>query len=99
LEAFPIPLTEAMACGTPIITSNSSGLAEIAGDAALFVDPGNPQEIAGGMERILRDPNLRSDLSRRALQRAKTFSWEKCATEILQVLQEQGQNGKKHAAG
>ena len=50
LEAFPIPLTEAMACGTPILTSNVNGLKEIAGDAALLIDPSDTEQIANGMD-------------------------------------------------
>ena len=63
LEAFPIPITEAMACGTPIITSNVNGLEEIAGDAAVLVDPSDAQAIADAMERILSDAGLRATLS------------------------------------
>jgi glycosyltransferase involved in cell wall biosynthesis len=90
LEAFPIPLTEAMACGTPIITSNINGLEEIAGDAALLVDPDKAEEIAGAMYRVLSDDRLRNDLTQRGLARAKQFSWTKCGQETLAILEQHG---------
>lgn len=90
LEAFPIPITEAMACGTPIITSDANGLREIAEDAALRVDPENASAIAQTIERVLGDGELRSDLSARGLARSRNFSWEKCARETLDALEEVG---------
>jgi glycosyltransferase involved in cell wall biosynthesis len=90
LEAFPIPLTEAMACGTPIITSNVNGLVEIAGDAALFVDPEKPEEIADAMVKALQDQNLLQSLGRKGLMRSQTFSWPKCARETLEIIEEFG---------
>lgn len=86
LEAFPIPITEALACGTPIVTSDVNGLEEIAGDAALLVDPESPVEIAGAMQRILSDAELRASLRVRALERSKLFTWERCAKETLTIL-------------
>ena len=88
LEAFPIPITEAMACGTPIVTSNVNGLKELAGDAAVLVDPRRPDDIAAGIASVLSDAELRADLARRGLQRAEMFSWERCAQETLRLLQE-----------
>jgi glycosyltransferase involved in cell wall biosynthesis len=87
VEAFPIPLTEAMTCGTPIITSNVNGLKEIAGEAALFVDPGSVEDIADAMCRLDNDPELRDSLSRAGLERSRIFSWEKCARETLELLE------------
>lgn len=92
-EAFPIPLTEAMACGTPILTSNVNGLKEIAGDAALFVDPENIEEISDGIHRILKDPGLQMDLSRKALKRSEVFDWGKCARETIQILERVTETG------
>ncbi len=86
LEAFPIPVTEAMACGTPLITSSVNGLEEIAGDAALYVDPGDATAIAASLAQVLGDAGLRASLSRRGLARAKMFSWDRCARETLAVL-------------
>jgi glycosyltransferase involved in cell wall biosynthesis len=90
MEAFPIPVTEAMACGAPIITSCANGLEEIAGDAALLVDPENTAAIAEAIQRILEDINLRSSLSTKALARSSQFSWEKCARETLEILKTVG---------
>ena len=87
LEAFPIPLTEAMACGTPILTSNVNGLKEIAGDAALLVDPTDTECIATSMARILSDVELRKSLSRKGLERSSLFSWDRCAKSTLAVLE------------
>lgn len=83
LEAFPIPITEAMACGTPIVTSDANGLLEIAGDAALLVDHTNPAAIADAVVRILGDPALAEQLSRRGLSRSKMFTWDECARLTL----------------
>lgn len=87
VEAFPIPLTEAMACGTPIITSQANGLKEIAGDAAVLVDPTDRTAIAEAMERVLSDPDLRAALTLRGLDRARQFSWERCGREMLHILE------------
>jgi glycosyltransferase involved in cell wall biosynthesis len=93
LEAFPIPITEAMACGTPIVTSNANGLQEIAGDAALLVDPQNAREIADNMERILNNETLRAKLSACGLERSKLFTWEKCARETMRQMEEVFESG------
>lgn len=87
LEAFPIPLTEAMACGTPIITSDANGLREIAGDAAVFVNPQDSDEIAQAISRVLGDPELQAIVSERGLIRSRQFGWEKCARETLSILE------------
>jgi glycosyltransferase involved in cell wall biosynthesis len=86
LEAFPVPITEAMACGTPIITSDVNGPREIAGDAALFVDPGNPDQIADAIFRVLGDEKLQQALSEKGLARSANYSWDKCARETLESL-------------
>jgi glycosyltransferase involved in cell wall biosynthesis len=87
-EGFGLPLLEAMACGTPVITTNCASIPEVVGDAALLVNPLNSDEIMTGMERILSDLNLREYLSQKGLHRVKLFSWEKCAKETLQALKE-----------
>jgi glycosyltransferase involved in cell wall biosynthesis len=89
-EAFPIPLTEAMACGVPIVTSRVNGLQEIAGDAALLVDPRDPDDIAAGVRRILADPELRARLAAAGLQRSQQFSWESCGRRTLEILESVG---------
>jgi glycosyltransferase involved in cell wall biosynthesis len=76
-----------MACGTPILTSNVNGLKEIAGDAALLIDPGDTEQIANGMARILASSELREALSRKGLERSLLFSWDRCATQTLALLQ------------
>jgi glycosyltransferase involved in cell wall biosynthesis len=88
LEAFPIPITEAMACGTPIVTSNVNGLQEIAGDAALFVDPQDSAAIADGIDRVLNDSHLRQTLVVRGQARSRCFDWERCAAQTLAILEE-----------
>jgi Glycosyltransferase len=87
LEAFPIPLTEAMTCGTPILTSNVNGLKEIAGDAALLINPSDTEGIANGMVRILSNSELRESLSRQGLERSSLFSWDLCAKSTLALLE------------
>ncbi len=87
LEAFPIPLTEAMACGTPIVTSNINGLQEIAGDAALKVDPNDPAAVAAAVRRVVEDDELAARLSAAGLERSRHFDWESCAAKTLEVLQ------------
>jgi glycosyltransferase involved in cell wall biosynthesis len=87
LEAFPIPLVEAMACGTPILTSNVNGLKEIAGDAAVLVDPDDTELIIGGMIQILSDPHLWESLSQKGLDRSRLFTWDLCAKNTLSLLE------------
>jgi glycosyltransferase involved in cell wall biosynthesis len=86
LEAFPIPITEAMACGTPIITSRANGLEEIAGSAAVLVNPDNPEEIADTVHRVLTTPELQAQLSAAGLERSRRFNWKRCAQETLEIL-------------
>lgn len=85
-EGFGFPVLEAMACGTPVITSNISSLPEVAGDAAILVNPYSIEEITAAMQTIASDSQLRSHLSHLGLQRAKQFSWEKTAKQTIEVL-------------
>ena len=87
LEAFPIPITEAMACGTPIVTSNVNGLQEIAGDAALLIDPNDAQAIANAMCQVLSDPTLHARLSAKGIARSSKFTWDACAKKTLTILE------------
>lgn len=85
-EGFGLPVLEAMACGTPVITSNLSSLPEVAGDAALLVDPYNIEAIAHAMRMLVMDAEARSHLREAGLQRVKQFSWEKTGTATAEVL-------------
>ncbi len=91
-EGFGLPPLEAMASGTPVVTSNVSSLPEVVGDAALLVDPTDPVSIADAMRRVLTDPLLAAELSARGLARARTFSWEQAATRIHDIYQDVGRS-------
>jgi glycosyltransferase involved in cell wall biosynthesis len=84
-EGFGLPPLEAMASGTPVVTSNVSSLPEVAGDAAQLVDPYDPEAIADGIFRVLTDVDLRRDLRRRGLARARQFSWETSGRRIREI--------------
>ncbi|MCU0501939.1 MAG: glycosyltransferase family 4 protein [Anaerolineae bacterium] len=94
-EGFGIPVLEAGACGVPVITSKTSSLPEVAGDAALLVDPHDVDAIADALLRIATDAELRAELDRRGQENVKRFSWEKCARETLTVLEEAARWGRK----
>ena len=84
-EGFGLPVVEAMACGTPVITANTSSLDEIATGAAETVDPYDADAIAAGLLRLARDAEWRRELSARGLARARRFSWVRTAREMLAV--------------
>jgi glycosyltransferase involved in cell wall biosynthesis len=85
-EGFGLPVLEALACGTPVITSNLSALPEIAGDAALFVDPYNVDAIADAMVQITRSESLRLHLRSLGLTRCQAFTWAKTGEETRKIL-------------
>ncbi len=84
-EGFGLPPLEAMACGAPVLVSDTSSLPEVVGDAAVLVNPLDGGAIAQGLRRLLADPGLRTELRARGLERAATFSWDRAARETLQV--------------
>lgn len=87
-EGFGIPIIEAMAAGTPVITSNTTAMPETAGDAAVLVDPTSIEQITGALRRVMTDASLRSALRERGLARANHFPWARATTAVLQILQE-----------
>ncbi|MGD2104668.1 MAG: glycosyltransferase family 1 protein [Anaerolineae bacterium] len=85
-EGFGLPVLEAQACGCPVITSTTSSLLEVAGDAALLVDPRDSDAIANAIERVVKDSDLRANLSERGFVNVDRFSWETCAETVLRVI-------------
>jgi glycosyltransferase involved in cell wall biosynthesis len=84
-EGFGLPPLEAMASGTPVVTSNVSSLPEVVGDAAVLVDPTEPASIADGLRRVLTDPALAASLVTRGLARAAEFSWARSVAQIRAI--------------
>jgi glycosyltransferase involved in cell wall biosynthesis len=84
-EGFGLPVLEAMACGTPVVTSAAGSLPEVAGDAAEFVDPRSVQSIAAGLRRVLGDRARWEELRARGLERARAFGWDQAARETREI--------------
>lgn len=84
-EGFGLPVLEAMACGVPVLTANRASLPEVAGDAALLVDPENEQAIQEGLEKLLTDEPFRQTARERGLKQAARFTWAECVAKTVQV--------------
>ncbi len=87
-EGFGMPVIEAMACGAPVVTSNRTALPEVAGEAALLVNPESDEELAEAMVRVLRDASLRGALRKKGFERARQFTWARAAQQTLAVYRE-----------
>lgn len=90
-EGFGLPLLEAMACGAPVVASNSSSIPEVVGEAGILVSPKRPDEFAEAIERVTSNPALRETLARRGPARARHFTWEAAATKVLRAFEDAAQ--------
>lgn len=89
-EGFGMWILEAFECGVPVAVSNISSLPEVGGNACLYFDPNNKEEIKEAMLKVITDPALYADMIKRGYQRLPEFGWEKCARQTLQVLENAG---------
>jgi glycosyltransferase involved in cell wall biosynthesis len=91
-EGFGLPPVEAMACGTPVITSDGTSLSEVVGDAAVLVDPESADSIADAILRVTASESLRSEMRRRGLERARRFNWDDAAAGTWEILSREAQS-------
>ncbi|OKH25539.1 glycosyl transferase family 1 [Hydrococcus rivularis NIES-593] len=84
-EGFGLPPLEAMQCGTPVITSNTSSLPEVVGDAGITIDPKQEDELCDALLKVINDSELRASLSQKGIERVSQFSWARCAEETIKV--------------
>lgn len=89
-EGFGLPVVEAMACGTPVITSNATSLPEVVGDAGFMVDPNSVDEMVTALTRVLNDPQLRQTMREKGLERTKQFTWKRTAQQTIEVYRKIG---------
>jgi glycosyltransferase involved in cell wall biosynthesis len=87
-EGFGLPPLEAMACGTPVVVSNTSSLPEICGDAAVLVEPLDVDSIADGIRRLVESSTLRDELRRRGMEHVRQFTWERTAEATWHVFEQ-----------
>lgn len=87
-EGFGLPILEAMACGTPVITSNTSSMPEVGGDAAYYVNPYSIKSIANGLIKVLGNDNLRKSMAQKGIKQASKFTWEKAAKKTFKVYED-----------
>ena len=93
-EGFGLPPLEAMASGTPVVTSNVSSLPEVVGDAAVMIDPYDADAIADGIRRVLTDTDLRAQLVRRGVERARDYSWERSVGHVRRIYGDMAEQGR-----
>ena len=91
-EGFGLPILEAMACGIPVVTSNNSSIPEVAGDAAILINPSSALDIEKGIKTVLRDPKLRDEMVEKGYTRVKDFSWENIIGNMVKQYREQVQD-------
>ena len=82
-EGFGLPVLEAMTCGCPVITTRGGSLPEVAGDAALYIDPDSKESIIDGIERLFAEPKLRGELSKKGLEQSKKFSLDRVMKDLV----------------
>jgi len=97
-EGFGLPVLEAMACGAPVIASTTGGLREAVGEAAIRVDPGDVDALAAELRRVIGDAGLRADLTRRGLDHARAFTWDRTARGVLSVVNQTGLSLQRRGA-
>ena len=85
-EGFGLPVLEAMQCGCPVITSNKSSLPEVIGECGIQINPLKDEEMIEALEKMYFNESFRDKCSENGLERAKTFSWEKCASELMEFI-------------
>ncbi len=94
-EGFGLPIVEAMACGCPVICSNKASMPEVAGDAAILIDPSKSDELAHAIETVVHDTEIRNNLVKRGFKQAAGFTWDNTARKTLEVFKKTVKNGSQ----